>query len=112
MTIYEHTSGGQYLCSNCYQLYNTEIELQQHVCVTKRRNTKQVKEKKFKCETCGKLLSLKMNLKSHIRCVHEKIKQFPVCTVTTLLCNRLVLLFILTHVTLSRLTGTDTRDVE
>ena len=74
MSINEHTSGGQYLCSNCYQLYNTIIELQQHVCVTERRNTKQVKEKKFKCETCGKFFSLKMNLKSHIRCVHETIK--------------------------------------
>ena len=51
------------------------------MCVIKRRNTKQVKEKKLKCETCGKLLSRKHNLEQHIRYVHEKIKQFscPYC---------------------------------
>ena len=74
--IYKHTSG-----SNCYQLYNTEIELQQHMCVIKRCNTKQVKEKKFECETFGKILSRKHEMEQHIRCVHEKIKQFscPYC---------------------------------
>ena len=76
MSINENSSGGKHHCSNCYELYNTEIELQQHMCYIKRRNTKQVKEKKFKCEICGKFFSVKMSLKSHIRCVHEGIKHF------------------------------------
>nr|XP_054765242.1 LOW QUALITY PROTEIN: zinc finger protein 845-like [Lytechinus pictus] len=29
---------------------------------------------KFKCETCGKLLSSKKTLESHIKCVHNKLK--------------------------------------
>ena len=74
-----HISGGKYHCSNCCKLYNTETELQQHVCVIKRLNTKQVKENKFECKTCGKLFFLKYILNRHIRCVHEKIKQTYRC---------------------------------
>ena len=79
MPIYEHTSGGKYLFVNCYELYNTQIELHQHTCVIKQRNTKQVKENNFKCEICGKSLSTKSLLQQHIRCVHEKIKNYK-CT--------------------------------
>ena len=82
--IYKHTSGGKCLCSNCYQLYNTEIERQQHMCVIKRCNTKQVKEKKFECETFGKILSRKHEMEQHIRCVPEKIKQFSVLSLPIL----------------------------
>ena len=51
------------------------------MCVIKRRNTNPVTEKKFKCESCGKLFSRKGDLKQHVRFVHEKIKQFscPYC---------------------------------
>ena len=81
MLIFENSSGGKHSCSNCYELYRTEIELQQHVCAIRGRTTNPVREKKFKCETCGKIFSLNNSLKQHIRCVHEKITQFscPYC---------------------------------
>ena len=68
----------------CYKLFTTQTLLDTHTCGKTRRVSG--KEKKHKCDTCGKMFGKKWHLKEHmIGRVHLKITRFscPYCKYKT-----------------------------
>ena len=67
----------------CYKLFTTQTLLDTHTCGKTLRVSG--KEKKHKCDTCGKMFGMRSNLTAHIRTVHLKITRFscPYCKYRT-----------------------------
>ena len=73
----------QFHCTVCYKLFTTQTLLDTHTCGKTRRVSG--KEKKHKCDTCGKMFGWRGHLTTHIRTVHLKITRFscPYCKYRT-----------------------------
>ena len=73
-----HSSDRPFQCQHCSQKFSRSESLSKHMIIRHGVNKagKLVERKRFSCHTCGKILSSKTNLDSHVTVVHRGVRKF------------------------------------